>query len=742
MSIMLRLLQILFTSLLFFGQFSFSQQSMEWSAYTSMREASRLFVGGDFVWVATSGGVLRFDRTTQLYARFTRLNGLPSNEVSCMTMDEQGDMWFGTRYAGLGRLRKEKDEFDTAISDFKDLEINSLFSHGRDIYVATDRGVSLYSVDREEVKESYRQLGNLLKDTKVNSVKVQNGTIWVGADGGVAWADLDQLNLQDPLSWQSTTSPGLVVDMVFYEGIPFVASSRGVFSINQDTRGASLDFENLDIVALSNYEDTLVGATQSGLFFRRNGVGEWERINSFGVTGVSDIAGEGGVLWVATSSGLRIVGDEKMPSLGDPPANIFYDIETMPNGDLWVASVPKDGYPAFGSYRFDGESWTVHNLKSGLSSEFSTALAVDANGLIWVGNWGRGIDVLDTAGTWRRYNSSNSALRGINDGSFVPISDIERDVEGNMWIADVQSGLVVMESFPSRRQQLVSQEDFGLAPGRDIGKISIGSDGLIWIGTARDGFILFDYGGTPFELGDDSGIVFNTLNYAELTSNRVSDIYSDTSGRIWIGTDNGLNLLKGEYISASGTYSIRSWRVYGIADGLPSNVVTALAEDARGNIWIATENGVAQIGTNETVDFVFNTDNSGLISNRTNSLHFDSQNGLLWIGTSNGLSRFDYSNANNGRREKMGYLFPNPFFVGADVGQMTLGGLPLGADVSIFNVAGQLIRRISGELGETTIVWNGLNEEGYFVASGVYFYFATNGVDNITGSFAVVNQIR
>ena len=739
---MLRLLQILSISLLHFPLISFGQQFLEWSAYTSMREATRLFVNADFVWVATSGGVLQYDMETQTFSRFTRLNGLPSNEVSCMTMDEGGNMWFGTRYAGLGRLRKDESEFDPTISDFKDLEINSLFSHRGDVFVGTDRGVSLYSVDREEVKESYRQLGSLIKDTKVNSVIVENGSIWVGAEGGVAWADLSQLNLQDPLSWQSTTSPGSVVDMAFHEGIPFVASSRGVFSINKDTRRSSLDFDNLDIVALSVFEGTLVAATRSGLFFRRNGVRDWQSMQSFGISGVSDISGVGDELWVATYTGLRVVGEKEIPSLGDPPANIFYDIATMPNGDLWVASVPKDGYPAFGTYQFNGESWTVHNLKSGLSSEFSTALAVDANGLMWVGNWGRGIDVLDTLGTWKRYNSSNSALRGINNGSFVPVSDIERDSDGNMWIADVQSGLVVMESFPSRRQLLVPQENFGLPAGRDIDKISIGYDGLIWIGTARDGFILFDNGGTPYELEDDYAVVFNTLEHSKLTSNRISDIHSDRLGRIWIGTDNGLNLLKGEYDSLSGSYKVISWKVYGIEDGLPSSVISALAEDANGRMWIATENGIAQIGTNEKIEIVLNTGNSGLISNRTNSLYVDSEKKMLWIGTSNGLSSMAYSGVDDNEGEETGYLFPNPFFIGRGVREMTLGGLPLGADVSIFNAAGQLICRVLGESESANVGWDGLNESGYYVGSGIYYYFATNGVENATGSFAVINQIR
>ena len=46
----------------------------EWAAFTSMRQINDLLVVGDSVWVATQGGVLRFDRTTREYTRFTRLD--------------------------------------------------------------------------------------------------------------------------------------------------------------------------------------------------------------------------------------------------------------------------------------------------------------------------------------------------------------------------------------------------------------------------------------------------------------------------------------------------------------------------------------------------------------------------------------------------------------------------------------------------------------------------------------------
>ncbi|MFT5377273.1 MAG: ligand-binding sensor domain-containing protein [Candidatus Latescibacterota bacterium] len=713
--------------------------SSEWSAFTSMRNVSRLLVDGDYVWTITSGGVLRFDQQARTYDRFTRLDGLPGNSMSSLAIDASGHLWFGTRFQGLSRFRPQEGRFDDPYLDFSDLAINALYAHDDRLFVGTERGISAFLIDKGEVKETYRQLGNLAKDTEVTSITVFANSIWVGTEAGLAWADLGQPNLQDPESWNSSSIVGQVRDLIVFEDTLYAATGRGLWTAEANLERPTIELSRLDIVALGIFAGRLVGANAAGDFYERHERLDWRLMDSPGISGIADLSRSAGPLWVATQTGLRAIGTERLPPTRDPSANSFYDLGLSSNGDLWAASVPKDGFLPFGLYQFDGEGWTVHNLSTGLSSEIVTSVDTDASGQLWVGNWGRGIDVLDSVGTWHRLNSDNSALEGIGGGAFVPISDMERDAQGRMWIADVQSGLVVMDGYPIRNQLLNRQQDFGLPTGRDIGKISIGPDGLVWVATARDGFILFDDGGTPFESGDEVGLVFNSLDYADMKSDRTSDILADRAGRVWVGSDNGLNSVRGTYSRTTGSFALESWSTYHTNTGLPSGVITALTEDDRGNIWVGTEDGLAQIGAAGAVNFVLNTSNSGLIDNRINSLLFDGEKSELWVGTLDGLSRLQIQGGNSAGTAVV-QIYPNPLSLGARGGVLTLAGLPLGAEVGIFTANGQLVRQIIGEPGQGSVLWDGLNEAGFLVGSGIYFFVASDGTSKVRGKFAVVNQ--
>lgn len=730
-----------FFLLLFAAANAWPQSSgSEWAAFTSMRNVSRLWADESYVWALTSGGVLRFDREARTYDRFTRLDGLPGNNVSSLAVDGRGDLWFGTRFQGLSRLRVADGVFDAPYLDFSELTVNALYAHEDRVFVGTERGISAFLIDKGEVKETYRQLIRFSKDTPVNAIAVHDGHLWAGTDLGIAWADLQQPNLQDPASWQSTTIMGRTSDFLVYSDTLFCVTANGIWHAVGSDRPHRDMLNPLDLIGLGLLEGRLVGATESGDFYAREARFEWNPISSPDISGIADLSDSDGPLWVATQTGLRVMGDESMPPTRDPAYNAFYDLTLTDAGHLWAASVPKDGFPAFGAYQYDGEAWTVHNLKSGLSSENTTALSTDAEGLLWVGNWGRGVDVLDPSGQWRRLNSSNSAIEGIGGGSFAPISDIERDAEGNMWIADVQSGLVVMDGYPPQRQLLNRQEDFGLPAGRDIGRISIAADGLIWISTPRDGFMLFDDGGTPFTSGDESGILFNSLAYSELVSDRASAILADAPGSVWVGTDNGLNAVRGTYDGRARAFDVESWRVYNSANSaLPSNVITALEAGANGSTWVGTEEGIAQIDASGEVAFVLNTSNSGLISNRVNSLLFDQESEMLWIGTLDGLSRLQVQLA-DGTAGSAAQIHPNPLVLNSRGGQLTLSGLPLGAGVSIYTASGQLVRRIEGVPGVGSATWDGLNEANFLVGSGVYYFVASDGSAHVLGKFAVVND--
>ncbi len=80
--------------------------------------------------------------------------------------------------------------------------------------------------------------------------------------------------------------------------------------------------------------------------------------------------------------------------------------------------------------------------------------------------------------------------------------------------------------------------------------------------------------------------------------------------------------------------------------------------------------------------------------------------------------------------------FPNPYVVGE--GALLFGYLPLQATVSIYDVSGQLVQRLAELDGDGGVQWNGKNEAGVSVASGMYYYRIDAGSKSKVGSLALV----
>ncbi|MDT4966954.1 MAG: hypothetical protein QOJ64_1691 [Acidobacteriota bacterium] len=81
-------------------------------------------------------------------------------------------------------------------------------------------------------------------------------------------------------------------------------------------------------------------------------------------------------------------------------------------------------------------------------------------------------------------------------------------------------------------------------------------------------------------------------------------------------------------------YSQSSW---GSENGLPQNTVTSILQTRDGYLWLGTEEGLARF---DGVQFtVFDKRNSGLRENRVTAL-VESSHGGLWVGTSGGLTLY------------------------------------------------------------------------------------------------------
>jgi len=73
-----------------------SQSADIWRNYTNANKVHALAMEGDFVWAATTGGVVRWNRIDGTYVKYTATDGLAHNIVYAIAIDQVGHKWFGT----------------------------------------------------------------------------------------------------------------------------------------------------------------------------------------------------------------------------------------------------------------------------------------------------------------------------------------------------------------------------------------------------------------------------------------------------------------------------------------------------------------------------------------------------------------------------------------------------------------------------------------------------------------------
>ena len=85
---------------------------------------------------------------------------------------------------------------------------------------------------------------------------------------------------------------------------------------------------------------------------------------------------------------------------------------------------------------------------------------------------------------------------------------------------------------------------------------------------------------------------------------------------------------------------ILNYESYTVANGLSQNTVTSIVEDSEGYVWIGTVNGLNRFDGTEFTHFYAEDNSSGLPSSFIRNLIIDDQDRLL-VGTDKGLAIFD-----------------------------------------------------------------------------------------------------
>ncbi|MBL7065099.1 MAG: GAF domain-containing protein [Anaerolineae bacterium] len=354
-----------------------------------------------------------------------------------------------------------------------------------------------------------------------------------------------------------------------------------------------------------------------------------------------------GFMWFGTEGGLNKYDgyrfivykhDSDDPStLSDDFVSSIYEDR---GGDLWVGT-------RNGLNRFDRATGTFTRYQhdpsapQSLGGSWVVAIYEDCEGTLWVGIEDGGLDQLDRdTDSFIHYRHDAGDPNTLSDDT---VRAIYEDDSGGLWIAthgginrfDRATGIFT--------HYLHDPDDPQSLSGSDVSTIFEDHQGALWIGTEDGGL-------NQIVLSKDEGIARSSETFVRyqhdpddprsLSHDRVRAVFEDSAGRLWIGTQNGLDLFdrgRDQFVhyrhNASDPYS------------LSSNSIWSIYEDRTGILWFGTYGGGLSKYNRTTDQFALYQHNPDLPNSLSDNMIWSicqDRSGILWIGTFNGgLNRLD-----------------------------------------------------------------------------------------------------
>jgi signal transduction histidine kinase/CheY-like chemotaxis protein/ligand-binding sensor domain-containing protein len=338
-----------------------------------------------------------------------------------------------------------------------------------------------------------------------------------------------------------------------------------------------------------------------------------------------------GVMWVGTQSGLSrfqrrsppfVVYQHVAGGRNSLHNDVIWSVQADSQGFLWIGD--EEGLnrldPRTGQFSF-----YQHDLNDSHSLSYNKVASVreDRSGTLWFGTYGGGLDRFDRkTGRFFAYRHDPRNPASLSSDAVLSLL-IDR--QGTLWVGTQGGGL---NRFDSRTGHFTSYVSDPSNPDL-LFVLFEDRTGMLWVGTQGEGLQRFDPTTKQFTVYRHS-----PEDPQSLSNNRVNAIREDQQGRLWIGTDNGLDLLD----RTRGTVTI-----FTTSEGLPDNVIRSILEDRRGYLWLGTHNGLSRFNP-QTKTFHNYSESNGLAGNFLDPYAGEGScqnpSGEMIFGSSNGVTAF------------------------------------------------------------------------------------------------------
>ncbi|RJE72668.1 two-component regulator propeller domain-containing protein [Reichenbachiella sp. MSK19-1] len=326
-------------------------------------------------------------------------------------------------------------------------------------------------------------------------------------------------------------------------------------------------------------------------------------------------------IWVSTGSGLARYDGNKFTLFKKGEAD-----NTLPSNEL-TSVVSIGDYIWVGSWdglcKVNVKTFEITRVDLQGANTIRT-LHVGQQDVLWVGT-AKGLIRYDlTTDNFERLNNEQHSL------SHNMVRSIYEDQNGTVWVG-TYDGLNLLKKGRRQFEQVTLTNPPATNQNHlvlDI-KPSINHDPNIWIGTELG----------LYRINTNTLESYSFTAYNSSFSNPVIKwIYPDTEGKLWLGTDFGLNIFD-PITKTNSTHFHNPQLPYSIAN----NVVIQIFEDKSGVIWFVTSNGLSRVnkyGNFYTFHDITYEAGGRAIGNQIKSFLI-SRTGDYWLATQHGVIQLD-----------------------------------------------------------------------------------------------------
>jgi ligand-binding sensor domain-containing protein len=723
-----------------------------WRTHLPTTSMATVSILNNKIYAATTKSSITVDISDNYIAPLSKIDGFTQTDIEVIRFDQTTQMGLiGYSNGNLdilnnGILYNFDVIFRSNVAGSK--KVNNISIYKNLAFIATDYGVSILDLKKNQVSESWQnlRLGGLPNIVYAVALNTNQDSVFLATQYGLMSAPYGRpgINLMDFTNWKvytdiSTTDVRAVgeVNGRVYAGL----NKTGVFVLAGNTWqniGLTIDTTCWNFVPLKNQ---LLVCAQTKLYSIKTPTQFDAIVLPDDLKNIHDATvDQSGKIWVADiNKGLvQLNGtDFKEINLNGPLSsstfNLYYYNNTMLANSGGYDNVFSRNYNAAGFYEFQNQDKWVNYYRYNIFPDSILDNVVASynplNDTLYIGTFGDGMVSFKKPNKFVKINKSNSPLKS----NYVTGLDV--DINGTLWIATRLTPQYQPGLFSKTKTGVWSSYTMNTSKveNRNILELKIDSLGNKWMrygnnGMAR-GLMVFNektYQERYFSTGSVAG---------NLPSSTINCIDIDNKGVVWIGSDQGLSAFYDASQAFSGSFAAPIYNGFGV---LFDKRVTCIKTDGGNRKWVGTTDGLWLFNDNFTEPLLyFTTANSPLSSNNIIAIEIHDLTGEVFVATENGIMSYRSNATASNDHFKSAKIFPNPVRPGY-TGLITIEGLKDNVMVKITDMQGKLFYEAPTNGGTAT--WNLVNYAGVKAETGMYLVFATTdkGEEKFVGKIAII----